>query len=626
MVRGLVILLVAIAAVIAGAFPALAQDGPPDVPIRAVANRDGVEPGGSVRIAVIYDVPRQHHIQQNEFFFAQPAEGETFTLGDPALPASTAFDGEPVFAGTVKVLYELRVPAGTQAGDRALKLKAGYQICSESPVFACFGPEERDVELALRVLPPGAVAQPMHADLFPGDATGGGGPGAPRVETAPAQTGDTGVTTSSEPPPGGGLQEGLAARLRAALAKGSWFAFLLVFFAGFLTSFTPCVYPMIPITIGYVAGASRGRLSGFFLSLFFVLGIAIVYSTLGIAAAFGGAVFGSALQSPIALVVIAAVFLLMGVSMLGAFDISLPSGFQTKLQSGPRSGPIGAVIMGGVTGLVASPCVGPVLVVLLAWVAQVGRPVYGFTLLFTFAAGLGLLFLVLGTFVGAMRGLPRAGAWMESVKHYFGWIFLGMAIFYLRTLLGPTITAIAAGALLILLATQIGAFTPLTPEQAKHSTWRKGIGIVLAVLGIGLMTSGLFAHQGWKLALQQGGGGTAVHEVGLAWRTDQDGALGDALAQGRPVLIDFTAEWCAACHELDKETWSHPDVMKELDRYIALRLDMTRNTPETASLDERWDVQGLPTVIILDSKGKEAHRFFGFRPAEQVLPLLRSTT
>jgi len=623
-------------------------DGPPEIPMRLFASQDGIAPGEKMRVAVVYDIPADHHIQQNEFLFAQPLEGEPFTLGPQILPPSRSWEGEPIFIGKIAVLYDLALAAGTPLGARALKFRAGYQHCSERPSFACFPPDERDLTLDVNVVAPGSPVRPTHASLFPKHAPPEAGQKTPEIapiapagqegsaaestpeiapQAAPSAAlseGSTAAPPAGEGAPGAGVQEGLAGKLREALARGSWIAFLLVFLAGFLTSFTPCVYPMIPITIGYVAGASRGRLSGFILSLFFVLGIAIVYSVLGIAAALSGGVFGAALQSTAALIVIASIFILMAISMLGAFDITLPSAFQTKLQSGKRGGPIGAVVMGGVTGLVASPCVGPVLVVLLTWVAQVGRPIYGFGLLFTFALGLGVLFLILGTFVGAIQSLPRAGVWMESVKHYFGWIFLALAVYYLRHVIGPDWAQILYGVLLVLFAAQVGAFSGLSAGAGKGEKWHKGIGIVLAVFGIVFMASGLMAQQGWKrIAAVATGGQSPSATSTLPWRTDQDAALAQARASGKPVLIDFTADWCAACHELDKLTWSDPEVAGELGRFVILRLDMTRKSPETAAIDARWSITGLPTVILLDSAGNEVQRFFGFRPASEVLPLLR---
>jgi thioredoxin:protein disulfide reductase len=630
-----------------GSVLAQGDGGPPDIPIQVFSSQDGIVAGGKMRIAVVYEVPARYHIQINEFLYANPPEGGPLDLGAPILTPTRKWEGEPILAGRTIVIYDATLAAGTPLGEPSLKLLVGYQACVEEPVFACFPPEEREITLTLRVVASGAEISATHASYFskapppesgetvpPTGATDAGAlepvrdqppTGQPGLESPTQPAATPGSSAGSPPPQGGSIHEGLAARLREALEHGSWIAFLLVFIAGFLTSFTPCVYPMIPITIGYVAGASRGRLSGFVLSLFFVLGIAVVYSALGVAAALSGGIFGAALQSKAALIVIASVFVMMGASMLGAFDLSIPSSLQTKLQSGRRGGWIGAVLMGGITGLVASPCVGPVLVVLLTWVAQVGRPLYGFGLLFTFALGLGLLFLVLGTFVGAMKGLPRAGAWMETVKHYFGWIFLGLAAFYLRTVIGPTWATILYGALLIVLATQTGAFTPLTAEAGKGAHWRKGIGIVLAVLGTGMMLSGIFTQYGWRAT-----GSTGPFTVGqqtvsgsVAWRTDEGPALARARAEGRAVLIDFTAEWCAACHELDRETWTDPEVARELADFVALRIDLTRNTPENDAIRDRWKVAGLPTVIVLNGDGGEVERFFGFRPPEQVLPLLR---
>ena len=621
-----------------GAALAFAQgDGEaPKVPIHVYASQDGIPPGGHMRLAVEYDLPADYHIQVNELLYAEPVEGEPFRLGPQQLPNTVLWEGDPVLKGKVVVIYDLEIGADTPPGERSLRIRAGYQACSERPIYACYPPEEAEVLLPIAVVGPGTASKPLHAEIF-GKA--------PPPESADAEQPRLGTSQPVvEPPadwipqspdaapgiskpeatPKASLQEGLAQKLRNALAKGSWIAFLIVFLAGFLTSFTPCVYPMIPITIGFITGASRGRFSGFVLSLFFVLGIAIVYSTLGLVAALSGGIFGSALQSTPVLVVIAAVFLAMGASMLGAFNLTIPSGFQTKLQSKRRGGWIGAVMMGGITGLVASPCVGPVLVVLLTWVAQVGRPLYGFTLLFVFAAGLGVLFMILGSFVGALKSMPRAGAWMDTVKHYFGWIFLGLAIFYMRTVIGPNGTMIAAGILYILFATHFGAFSSLSADAGAGARWRKGIGIVVVVLGVSAMLHGLMSHYGWRDAMPVGSTavkGTVGSTVG--WRGDESAALADARGAGRPVLIDFTAEWCGACHELDKLTWSDPTVSATLGGFVALRLDMTRKNPETEAIRSRWKVSGLPTVIVLDRRGNEVDRFFGFRPPEQVLPLLQ---
>jgi thiol:disulfide interchange protein DsbD len=609
----------------------------------AFVSHDGVAPGGRLQLAVVYEVPANHHIQLNDFIYAELAADQPFQLGERRLPEPVIYDEEPVFTGKVVVKYDLGVADDAPLGERTLRFKAGYQACSEKPIYACYPPDERELAVPVKIVAAGTAVRPIHPAYFgsarppeagrpsppiqpmgsegataPAAGEAAGGKGGAWLEQAPAAPGGT----ASEL----GVQEGLATKLRGALARGSWIAFAIVFLAGVLTSFTPCVYPMIPITIGYlVRTAGGGRFSGFLLSVFFVLGIAIIYSTLGLAAALSGGVFGAALQSTTATVLIAVVFAAMGASMLGAFDLSLPSSVQTKMQLGQRGGWLGAVLMGGVTGLVASPCVGPVLVVLLTWVAQVGRPFYGFTLLFAFAVGLGLLFLILGTFVGTLRSLPRAGQWMESVKHYFGWIFLALAVYYLRTKIGETATAMSYGVLLIVFATHVGAFSALAADAGKGARWRKGIAVVLAVWGIALLGSGLMTRYGWRGTgvVATGGPAGAGSAERIQWRSDEAAALAEARSSGKPILIDFTAAWCAACHELDEKTWVHAEVAQELARYVTIRLDMTDRNPETVALGSRWKVSGLPTVIVLDPEGNEVERFFGFRPAEQVLPLLR---
>jgi thiol:disulfide interchange protein DsbD len=384
---------------------------------------------------------------------------------------------------------------------------------------------------------------------------------------------------------------------------------------------------MIPITISYIGGRSRTKLGGLFLSVFFVLGIALTYSSLGIIAASTGALFGSAMQSTAVIVGVSLIFVAMGASMLGAFDLALPSGLQTRLQSGPRGGVLGALFMGMVTGLVASPCVGPVVVVLLTWVAQMGSVFFGFLLLFVFALGLGLLFLILGTFAGALQALPAAGQWMDSVKHIFGVILLGMAIYYLRPLLGPNVTWIVTGAFVVVVGTFLGAFTPVGEEPGKKLLLQKGLGIVLLVVGSFALLVGLARLTGLPMNASPSSGNTAAvpaaHE-GLAWVHDDEQGRSAAVSAGKPALIDFYADWCGACKELDEKTWSDAQVRREGERFVAIKLDLTKRNDWSAGKQSSYGVPGLPTVILFDSSGREATRFFGFKPAGDVLALMQA--
>ncbi|MBM3318455.1 MAG: thioredoxin family protein, partial [Candidatus Eisenbacteria bacterium] len=399
-----------------------------------------------------------------------------------------------------------------------------------------------------------------------------------------------------------------------------------------LTSFTPCVYPMIPITISFIGGRARNRAHGFVLSLFFVLGIAVMYSALGLVAASTGAIFGAALQSPAVLIAVAAIFAAMGASMLGAFDIALPAGLQGRMTGGAqRGGVIGAILMGMVTGLVASPCVGPVLVVLLTFVAKTGNLFFGFWLLFAFACGLGLLFLVLGTFAGAMQALPGAGGWMNTVKHAFGVILVALAIYYLRTLIGPQGMRFAFGVYLVFVGTYMGAVAPLPEGAGGRARFRQGLALLSLIAGAALFLIWLAGAAGAP-ALPSGAAQPAAGEQGQAaraahpgpdWRVNDEAALGEAVAAGRPAVVDFYADWCAACVELDEKTWIDPAVIAESQRFMAVKMDFTRRGEFSRAATARYEVKGLPTVVFFDSRGREVHRFFGFKGPAEVLRIMR---
>jgi thiol:disulfide interchange protein len=234
---------------------------------------------------------------------------------------------------------------------------------------------------------------------------------------------------------GGEVQDSRGEFQRTLEEQGLLAALLLVFIAGILASLTPCVYPLIPITVG-IFGAKQAdtRLHAFGLSVVYVLGIAVTYSVLGVAAASLGTVFGGAMQNPWVLAAISLLFLVLGLSSLGVFEIRLPGAVQTKLSQTGGAGWAGAFVMGLVAGIIAAPCVGPIVAGILLYVAQQQDPMLGFGLLFTFAIGMGQLFLALGTFSSLLNRLPQSGGWMEGVKLIFGVVFIAMALYYLQFL------------------------------------------------------------------------------------------------------------------------------------------------------------------------------------------------
>jgi thiol:disulfide interchange protein DsbD len=616
--------------------------------VQAYLSHEALAAGGSGAVLVSIDVVEASHLQLNEFLELRAPEGAPIKLGNWEATRLETYGKDQVLKGHTALTFPFRIDAGAAAGPIDLTLIFAYQGCVETPSYACYAPEEVELPVRIEVLPAGAAARVANAEVFRAHGVALAPPvaAASTPATSPDATPTTPVQTpavapatppASEPaassvaPPAASSGGSLASKLEGALAKRSLLAFLLVFLGGVLTSFTPCVYPMIPITISYIGGRSKHHAHGFFLSLFFVLGIAIMYSALGLLAASTGSVFGSALQSTAVLVVVAIIFAAMGASMLGAFDLALPAGLQGRMTAGAqRGGVLGAVLMGMVTGLIASPCVGPVLVVLLTFVAKTGSLFLGFWLLFVFACGLGLLFLVLGTFAGALNALPGAGAWMETIKRVFGVILIGMAIFYLRTVIGPSVTRVALGIYLVFVAIFSGALTPLPESPTRGRLFGKSVAVLLLLTGAALFLVWIAGLAGFPArgpgALPGGSAapGVVATHPGPAWRVNDETALAEAKAAGRPAMQDFYADWCAACVELDEKTWSDPAVIAEAQRFVALKMDFTRRDAFSKAATTRYAVRGMPTVVFYDSQGNEVTRFAGFHGPQEVLARMRS--
>ncbi len=398
-----------------------------------------------------------------------------------------------------------------------------------------------------------------------------------------------------------------------AMHESWWLAFGVVFLGGVLTSLTPCVYPLIPITVSIFGARSAGtRLKGAFLSGIYVLGMAVMYSVLGLVAALTGKVFGSVMSNPWVMGAIALLFTLFAASMLGAFQIRLPGSLQARLSQVGGEGTVGAFAMGLVAGVVAAPCTGPVLGGVLTYVATTGDAVLGVALLFTFAIGMGLLFFVLGTF---SVNLPKSGTWMEVVESVFGIALLVVALVFLSGAV-PALRKLgiqgtwAPWLLGALVATGILAggvhrsFHGAAVDKAA-----KGVGVLLIVAAIFLRL-----HSGHPPATQ------------LHWLKSEAEAVALGAREGRPVMIDFNAEWCAACKELERITFPDPAVSAELQRFVVASVDLTDDdSPEYERLQKKYGFPGLPYVVFYDSKGKLRSELTvtGFRKPEAFVKILR---
>jgi thioredoxin:protein disulfide reductase len=424
------------------------------------------------------------------------------------------------------------------------------------------------------------------------------------------------------------MPTGPGASLDAAgmLDSGRFFvAAGLIFLGGLLTSLTPCVYPLIPITVGvFGARQADSRLRAMVLTSAYVVGMGIVFAGLGVFAAASGKAFGNMLGNPWVAAGLAAFMLILASSMFGAFELALPTGLATRLNGVGGAGILGALLMGSVAGFLAAPCTGPVLSGVLTFVATTQNMVLGGGLLFIYAMGIGVPFFLIGVF--ALR-LPKGGEWMEWVKSFFGVALVGLAAMYLRDALplirGPLVKVAAAlgetgivgvASALTLIGILAGAIHLSFKEGGPRSAVLKGVGVLLLTLAILVRTT----HppvQGWTTY-------DAARAQSLA---PFDAVIAQAKLEGRPVLIDFFAEWCAACKELDKLTYVAPAVKDETSRFAMLKIDGTTEHDLLTALEQRYGVQGYPTVAFIDSTGAllAAPKVTGFLNAEDFLAELK---
>jgi thiol:disulfide interchange protein DsbD len=413
---------------------------------------------------------------------------------------------------------------------------------------------------------------------------------------------------------------------RLGLAGGvSAATFAVLFLGGFLTSLTPCVYPLIPITVGiFGARQAEKRARSVALSATYVGGIAAMYSALGLFAALSGKAFGTVLSSPAVVVVLALFLLALAASMFGAFEIALPHSLQQKLSGVRGTGFGGAFAMGLVAGVIAAPCTGPVLAGVLAYVATQRNAVLGFWMLFTYAVGMGLLFFILGA--TSLR-LPRSGAWMETVKGVLGIALLAAAVTLLLPLLPRAGMLPLSGRTVAMLA-GILAFAGVFAGALSLSFHGDGREKVMKLGALALLLAGVGLRFGWL--------GAPRSEKGfqIPWLRDEKLAVQQSRATGKPLLIDMGAEWCAACKELDVHTWTDPTVAQEVaDKFVALKVDATEQTDEIDRVMQKYDVAGLPTVLMMACKddrtpacavpGEGPARVTGFLPPSQMLERLR---
>ena len=378
-----------------------------------------------------------------------------------------------------------------------------------------------------------------------------------------------------------------------------------IFAGGIALNLTPCIYPLIPITVSYFGGqSSQDQRKLVIHGICYIGGLAITNSVLGVIAALTGGMLGSLLQNPIVLALVAAVLIIFASSLFGLWEIRLPYSL-SQAASKTYSGYFGSLFMGVTLGVVASACIGPFILGLLTWVATIGSIWIAFLIFFTLSLGLGLPLFFLALFSGQLSKLPRSGEWMLWVKKLLGWILVGMAAYFIQPLLLGIVKVFLLAAVALAAALHLG-WIDRTKAEFRGFEWLKTVaalaGLIIATLLIG----------SW-----------IMRGPGVTWEPYSEPLMAEARRLKKAVIIDFYADWCAPCRELDEVTFHDPEIVKQARTgFIMIKIDLTRKgNPVHESLLRQYNVKGVPTVVFTDHQGKERHdlRLVDFLPAEQFL-------
>ena len=555
------------------------------------AFRPSARPLDGETLEIRFDIAPGYYLYRDKFRFA--LEPDFLQIGTPQIPKGKEKNDETF--GKVEVFYKqvsIRVPVQrNMSGILPLTLKITSQGCAEDGI--CYPPQQQKLTVSL----PDPATTPRAAEIKGNDESG---------------------------------------RIAQLLRQADFWLVISSFFGfGLLLSLTPCVLPMLPILSGIIVNAGRqghgishGR--GFALSLAYVLGMAATYAIAGIAAALTGTLLSTAFQTPWAIGGFALVFVALAFSMFGFYDLQLPAFLQSKVSEEAlhfRRGSLPALAgMGAVSALIVGPCVAAPLAGALLYIGQTGDAVLGGTALFTMALGMGVPLLLVGISAGTL--LPKAGPWMESVKKAFGFILLGTALWLVSPYLPPALETGGWGLLMVAAAIMMRAWRPL-PKTGVTGPQRvlKFLGVALLIAGALQLTSAI-------------SGGKSLPELAASFSGDRQRGVSKHLpfesvrsiadldqrvqTSGKPVLLDFYADWCITCKEMERKTFADPRVQQALAGWTLLRADVTANAADDKALLARFSLYGPPGIIFFDKTGQEntTTRVVGFQKADEFLATL----
>ncbi len=547
-------------------------------------------PDGADRVLLDWQIASGYYLYRHRLTVKTPTPG--FTLGELEMPDGKKKHDE--FFGDVEVYYDVltaTAPVTRPEGASSLELVVSYQGCADAGL--CYPPVTKTVQIELP--PPGTASSRDAA--------------APMVAEQD--------------------------RLSSLVAGGSLLVVMASFFGfGLLLAFTPCVLPMIPILSGIIAGqgAAATPRRSFLLSLTYVLGMALTYTAAGAAFAAAGQQAQAFFQQPWIIISFAALFVVLALAMFGLFDLKIPAVLETRLAAASgrqRSGTfIGTAVMGALSALVVTACVAPPMVAALAVIGQTGDILRGSLALFAMGMGMGAPLLLVG--VAGGRFLPHAGVWMTTVKALFGVLFLAVAVWMLERVLPGSLTLALWALLVIVAGYYFGGFGRAGAGSEAARMVAKGLGLAAIAWGvimmIGAASGGHDPLQPLRGAALPGFGGqaAAAGTEALPFRKvasieDLDRELAAAQAAGKPAMLDFYADWCVSCKEMEKYTFSVPEVQADLAGFVLLKADVTANSEADQALFRRFGVYGPPTTAFFNADGRECRpfRLVGFVAADE---------
>ena len=569
---------------------------------------------------------KDYYLYRDKIVFEPKQDGtviEKVTLPPGEMKEDLTFGQTEVYYNPIQVIISLK--RENPSSEQPLTLAATYQGCNE-PVGVCYAPINKVVDLTLPAMKAaiGAVAEAVSGQAA-----------AAEMDT----TAELFQMPSRIP-----AIETEAYKIDRMFESGDFWLILTGFFGiGLLLAFTPCVFPMFPILSGIIANRGKNitKSHGFILALAYVLGMAITYALAGVAAGLSGAMLSAALQNAWVLGTFAVIFVLLSFSMFGFYELQLPGSLQTKLseEAGHLKGGhlTGVFGMGALSALIVGPCVAAPLAGALLYISQTRDVILGGSALFVMALGMGVPLLLLGTSAGAL--LPKAGAWMESIKQFFGVLLLGVAIWLISPVINEVVHMLLWAALLIISAIYLHAIDPLPERASGLQKFLKGVGVIALLVGIALLIGVLSGSRDVlqplsKISLastntvSNGEVAVSTHESLPFQKVKTVAELDEQIRQSKDkyIMVKFYADWCVSCKEMERFTLSDAKVQSRLKDVVLLQIDVTEGTPDDAALLKRFKLFGPPGILFIDRQGDDIPdiKIIGFLNKNDFLTVLNA--